>query len=145
MMGSAAVQSVDEATVLAAARGLVAAFARHDTRAYFDAFAPEASFIFPSTPAVLPSRAAYEQLWAEWEETLGFQVRACDSTQQQVQCLGEVAVFHHQVRTTLHFAADGEVTLDERETIVFARQASGRWLAVHEHLSPLPANTVEAA
>jgi len=74
MMGTAAVQSVDEATVLAAARGLVAAFARHDTRAYFDAFAPEASFIFHSTPAVLPSRAAYEQLWADWEQTLGFEV-----------------------------------------------------------------------
>jgi ketosteroid isomerase-like protein len=128
----------DTAAVLAAAQALVAAFARHDTRAYFDAFAPEASFIFHSTPTVLPQRAAYEQLWAEWEQTLGFRVRACASTQQQVQCLGEVAVFHHQVRTTLHFAADGDVTFDERETIVFARQADGRWLAVHEHLSPLP-------
>ena len=26
----------------------------------------------------------------------------------------------------------------ERETIVFARQQDGGWLAVHEHLSPAP-------
>ena len=29
----------------------------------------------------------------------------------------------------------GEETLHERETIVFAREEDGRWLAVHEHLS----------
>jgi ketosteroid isomerase-like protein len=31
-----------------------------------------------------------------------------------------------------------EEALRERVTIVFARRA-GRWLAVHEHLSPMPA------
>src|SRR5829696_796084 len=28
--------------------------------------------------------------------------------------------------------------VEERETIVFARQPDGTWLAVHEHLSPMP-------
>ena len=32
--------------VLAAARHLVQAFGRHDTAAYFDCFAPDATFIF---------------------------------------------------------------------------------------------------
>jgi hypothetical protein len=32
----------------------------------------------------------------------------------------------------------GREALRERETIVFHRAPSGRWLAVHEHLSPLP-------
>ena len=30
------------------------------------------------------------------------------------------------------------MTNHERETIVFAHQPDGRWLAIHEHLSPLP-------
>jgi ketosteroid isomerase-like protein len=39
--------------------------------------------------------------------------------------------------TTVVRTAPGEQTLRERETIVFRREA-GRWVAVHEHLSPLP-------
>lgn len=127
--------SRDEVAVLAAANQLVAAFARHDTDAYFNAFAPEASFIFHSHPEVLPDRAAYRRLWAHWETTQGFRVRSCASSNPVVQLRGDVAVFHHQVRTTLHFATEGDVTLNERETIVWARQPDGQWLATHEHLS----------
>ena len=36
--------------VRAAAAHLVAAFGRHDTAAYFDCFAPEATFIFYTDP-----------------------------------------------------------------------------------------------
>ncbi|MBJ7279657.1 MAG: hypothetical protein JHD08_03635 [Candidatus Nanopelagicales bacterium] len=32
---------------------------------------------------------------------------------------------------------DGEKSFQERETIVF-HQVSGKWIAVHEHLSPMP-------
>ena len=43
--------------VLAAARHLVQAFGRHDTAAYFDCFAPDATFIFHHRrPAGLPGR-----------------------------------------------------------------------------------------
>lgn len=127
----------DEQAVLAAAQALVQAFARHDTEAYFDAFAPEASFLFHSTPEALPDRASYQRLWAQWEREAGFRVRGCTSSEQAVQTLGDVAVFRHRVHTTLG-TNEGDVQLDERETIVFQRQANGRWLAVHEHLSPLP-------
>ena len=48
-----------------------------------------------------------------------------------------VAVFTHQVHTTVNTGQDEE-SLDERETIVFRREDDGRWLAVHEHLSPTP-------
>ena len=53
----------------------------------------------------------------------------------RVQDLGDTAVFTHDVRTHLS-TFSGEETLHERETIVFARQEDGNWLAVHEHLSP---------
>jgi len=124
-------------SVLAAARKLVEAFARHDVKVYFEAFAPEATFIFHTTGEVLNSRADYERLWREWEQDLGFHVLSCDSSNQTVQMLGEVAIFHHRVRTGLQ-SHDGRLDLEERETIVFQHLADGQWLAVHEHLSPLP-------
>ena len=54
-----------------------------------------------------------------------------------IQVFGDVAVFTHRVRTTVS-THEGEAVLHERETIVFA-QREGRWLGVHEHLSPDPA------
>ena len=48
--------------VLAAARHLVQAFGRHDTAAYFDCFAPDATFIFHTTATRLASRAEYQRL-----------------------------------------------------------------------------------
>ncbi|SCK22581.1 nuclear transport factor 2 family protein [Vogesella sp. LIG4] len=124
--------------VLAAAAQLVDAFARHDTAAYFAAFAPEASFVFHTSAQRLDSRAAYQALWQQWERDYGFRVQRCNSSQQQVQLLGEVAIFTHHVDTVIA-GFEGEQQLQERETIVFQRQADGAWLAVHEHLSPLPA------
>jgi ketosteroid isomerase-like protein len=34
--------------------------------------------------------------------------------------------------------SETETEQGERETIVFRREPDGRWLAVHEHLSPAP-------
>lgn len=121
--------------VLAAAADLIGAFGRHDTAAYFAAFTPEATFCFYTHAERLGSREAYERLWARWETEDGFRVRACSSHRPQVQDLGEVAVFTHDVTTRVETHA-GEEQVEERETIVFARQDDGRWLAVHEHLSP---------
>jgi ketosteroid isomerase-like protein len=83
----------------------------------------------------LNSRAAYEQLWAQWESQDGFKVHGCRSSNQLVQLIGsDAAVFSHLVSSDIEFG--GEVsTIAERETIVFAKQ-NGKWLAVHEHLSP---------
>lgn len=123
-----------EPAVLAAAEVLVSAFARHDRTAYFAAFAPEATFLFYNLDRPLPDRAAYEAEWALWEARDGFRVLGCRSTDRRVQMVGEVAIFTHAVETDV--SAGGEtMTNNERETIVFARDPAGRWLAVHEHLS----------
>jgi ketosteroid isomerase-like protein len=125
---------LDEVTTAAAA--LVDAFSRHDTDAYFAAFAPDASFIFHNNDSIIRSRKEYQDLWASWE-TEGFRVLGCTSIGGTVQMLGDdVGVFTHQVRTVL---ADGDSSVEtgERETIVFQRFGT-TWLGVHEHLSVDP-------
>jgi uncharacterized protein (TIGR02246 family) len=123
--------------VLAAAASLVEAFGHHDTEAYFDSFAPDSTFLFYTHDTLLRSRAEYQELWNDWE-TDRFRVLACTSSDQHVQQLAEnVAVFTHRVHTTVRVGGS-ESSLDERETIVFRREDDGRWLAVHEHLSPMP-------
>jgi uncharacterized protein (TIGR02246 family) len=130
-----------EQEVRDAAAELVAAFARTDTEAYFGCFAPEATFLFHTTPGLLAGRDDYERLWRSWLAD-GFRVHACVSSEQHVTEVADgVAVFTHRVATEA--TADGErSTVHERETIVFARRG-GRWVAVHEHLSPDPAGTLE--
>jgi ketosteroid isomerase-like protein len=122
--------------VLAAADRLVDAFARHDRDGYFSAFAPQATFIFHNLNRALRSRAEYEAEWHVWETRDGFRVRGCRSTDRHVQMTGPVAIFTHSVETDLSFNGEPS-TSTERETIVFERQTSGEWLAIHEHLSPL--------
>jgi ketosteroid isomerase-like protein len=126
-----------EAEVLQAAAQLVARFAAHDTEAYFTAFAPDASFIFHTAAEAITSRAAYRKLWNDWESRDGFRVLGCRSTEQSVSVHGDTAIFTHHVATHLAFN-DGETLAQERETIVFRRQPNHAWLAIHEHLSPLP-------
>lgn len=126
-----------EAAVMSAADALIDAFARHDRQAYFDAFAPEATFVFYNLDRSLDNRAAYEAEWSLWEERDGFCVHACHSTYRKIQVLGDVAIFTHAVQTELALCGE-KVTNRERETIVFSRASTGRWLAVHEHLSPIP-------
>ena len=121
--------------VLAAAAKIVDDFGNHRTAAYFSGFSADATFMFHTHSERLESRSAYEALWAKWETEDGFKVHGCRSSNQLVQVLGEdTAVFTHLVSSDIEFA--GEVsTVEERETIVFAR-VGGSWLAVHEHLSP---------
>ncbi len=127
----------DEAAVLAAADACIAAFGRHDRDGYFASFAPDATFVFHTTPGRLESRAAWEAEWDRLVAEEAFRVLACTSSERRVQLLGDVAVFSHRVLTRSRIG-DGELKTDERETIVFERQAGGSWLAVHEHLSPAP-------
>jgi ketosteroid isomerase-like protein len=125
--------STDE--VLAAASKIVDDFGNHQTADYFAGFSADATFMFYTHTERLDSRAAYEALWAKWESEDGFKVHGCRSSNQLVQLIGQdAAVFTHLVSSDIEFA--GEVsTVEERETIVFAK-VGGRWLAVHEHLSP---------
>ncbi len=125
----------------AAAAAVVAAFARHDRDAYFNTFSPECTFMFYNAPAFLESRAAYEDEWDAWTKE-GFHVLGCESIGGQVTMASEtVGIFTHTVRTTLA-EGEGSVVTGERETIVFALR-DGRWLGVHEHLSPDPTYTAE--
>jgi ketosteroid isomerase-like protein len=127
------VTAVDE--VLAAAVKIVDNFGNHRTAEYFSGFAADATFMFYTHTERLNSRAEYEELWASWETNDGFRVHGCRSRDQRVQILGEsVAVFTHYVESDVEFAGDVS-TINERETIVFERR-DGRWIAVHEHLSP---------
>jgi ketosteroid isomerase-like protein len=125
--------STDE--VLAASSKIVDDFGNHQTADYFAGFSADATFMFYTHTERLDSRAAYEALWAKWESEDGFKVHGCRSSNQLVQLIGQdAAVFTHLVSSDIEFA--GEVsTVEERETIVFAK-VGGRWLAVHEHLSP---------
>ena len=120
-----------------AADTLVAAFGRGDLDAYFACFSADATFLFHSTDRLLPSTADYRREWARWEDEQGFAVLDCATGDTDVRLHGDTAVLTHRVRTTVR--TDGATSvLHERETIVFSRQDDGRWLAVHEHLSPAP-------
>ena len=122
--------------IQSAAAHLVAAFGRHDTRAYFACFAPDATFVFHAHDTILNSRADYESLWASWERDLGFKVISCLSHDPQVQVCQGVGILRHIVTTHIH-TNDSEQVVQERETIVFAQNSQGEWLGVHEHLSLL--------
>jgi ketosteroid isomerase-like protein len=123
--------------VAEAAERLVTAFAAGRIDDYFDCFAADATFVFHTTPERLESRAAYRSLWQRWVTEDGFRVLACESSNPLITSLGpDAAVFVHDVATRVATDA-GQEALRERETIVFARR-DGRWLAVHEHLSPAP-------
>ena len=126
----------DELAVLDAAARIVDDFGHHRRDAYFAGFDPDATFLFYTAEERLESRAEYEELWSLWEAENGFAVHGCVSANRRVRLLGDdVALFMHDVTSTIEL--DGEVTtVEEQETIVFAKR-DDRWVAVHEHLSPV--------
>jgi uncharacterized protein (TIGR02246 family) len=126
-----------EAEVRAAAERLVAAFGSGRLDDYFACFSDDATFLFHNTPERLESVDAYRRLWDRWVHEDDFRVTGCVSSGVRVQLLGDTAAFLHDVITDVTSRAGAE-TLHERETIIFARQSDGGWLAVHEHLSPAP-------
>ena len=125
-----------EAEVRSTAAALVSSFGRGDLDAYFASFADDATFLFHTTDRLLTSTEEYRREWARWSAEDGFAVLDCATEDTVVQVIGDAAVLTHRVRTTVS-THEGESSLRERETIVFARRG-GRWLAVHEHLSPDP-------
>ncbi len=126
-----------EADARQAAATLVGAFGEGRLDDYFACFAPDATFVFYTTPARLNSVDEYRTLWARWVAEDGFRVVSCRTYDTNVQMFGDIAVVTHSVETRISTNA-GEDTLHERETIVMARDGDGRWLGVHEHLSPMP-------
>ena len=67
------------ADVRAAADAIVAAYGAHQTDDYFQAFHPEATFVFYSSPERFESRAAFREAWEAWEREDGFKVLECVS------------------------------------------------------------------
>lgn len=122
--------------VMTATDELVAAFAATDAATYFAGFSPDATFVFHPEDARLDNRAAYEALWATWLES-GWRVVSCHSSDRLVQLLGDTAVLTHTVDTVTSESGEQSSTR-ERETIVFTL-LDDRVIAVHEHLSPVPA------
>ncbi|HYX94372.1 MAG TPA: SgcJ/EcaC family oxidoreductase [Geodermatophilus sp.] len=120
-----------------AAAALVAAFGRSDLDRYLACFREDATFLFHTTDRLLASREEYRREWTSWVREDDFRVLGCETSGTVVQVLGDTAVLTHAVHTTVSTRA-GQEELRERETIVFHREPSGRWLAVHEHLSPAP-------
>jgi len=118
---------------------IVAAFGEGSLDDYFACFRPDASFVFYTTPRRLDSVADYRALWQRWVDEDGFRVVACATTDTDVREHADIAIVTHSVTTRVATHA-GEDTVIERETIVLERQADGRWLGVHEHLSPMPAD-----
>jgi len=126
------------AAVLTAASRLLEAFASGDLDGYFGAFTPDATFIFHSVETPLGSRAEYRTAWDGWVDAIGLRILGCTSDRQAVHFVTpDVALFTHSVRVTAS-TRDGVQQRRERETIVFVRQADGRWLGAHEHLSADP-------
>ncbi|MFN3289258.1 MAG: YybH family protein [Acinetobacter sp.] len=120
---------------LIAANDIVTAFGQHNTAAYFDLFETEAQFVFYTHHEKLDNRAEYENLWTEWETQHGFKVLHCESHNQELKVYGDIALFVHDVHTTVQW--DGETnTLEEAETILLKRNDQDQWRAVYEHLSP---------
>jgi len=131
---SAQSSAADE--VRRAADALVSAFGSNDTDAYFACFADDATFLFHTADRLLTSTDEYRQEWASWVAEDDFRVVDCATEGTVIQLLGETAVLTHRVRTTVATRTGTDV-LHERETIVFALR-DGRWVGVHEHLSPAP-------
>lgn len=125
-----------------AAQAIVRAFRDNDEEAYFAGFADDCSFAFHTDPAPLVGAEAWRSAWRELQAT-GWRVVDCRTLWDHVQAVGDGGVYLHEVETTAGEPGAIE-TYRERESIVFARR-DGKLLAVHEHLSPIPAQNVDVA
>jgi uncharacterized protein (TIGR02246 family) len=124
--------------VRAAVDAIVAAFGSGRLDEYFGSFDPRCTFVFYTSDRRLESVEEYRRLWDEWVRQDAFEVLSCASSGTRIQRWDDSAVVTHTVRTRVR-TREGEQDLDERETIVLVRGSDGRWLGVHEHLSPAPA------
>jgi ketosteroid isomerase-like protein len=124
-----------ESEVLAAYDQLVKAF--REGRDKFGSFADEATIV--DGGRWFGSLAEYRSAWDAWTERVGdLAVPVSVETRvMSLQMLRDTAVLTHSIEGRERTDA-GEETEREIETIVFDRQPDGRWLIVHQHLSPQP-------
>ena len=72
--------------------------------------------------------------WAAEQDALPVP-RSVDTRIMDLQIFGQAAVLTHSIVSRERTDA-GEEAVHEVETIVFGKQRDGRWLIVHQHLSP---------
>jgi hypothetical protein len=120
--------------VRAAANDLIGHFGSGRIDQYFKSFSSQADFIFYTHPQRLTSLSAYQELWKQWEQEFNFEVHSCSSNNQSIRVINNIAIFTHDVTTSIS-NNDGPQVLHERETIIFSNEGN-RWIAIHEHLSP---------
>jgi ketosteroid isomerase-like protein len=81
----------------------------------------------------------YRAAWNRWvakQDTLPVPL-SVETRVMKLQMLDKAAVLTHSIDSRERTDA-GEETVHEVETIVFSKQPDGRWLIVHQHLSPRP-------
>ena len=126
---------VVENDVLEAYERLVATFREGRWEDKFTYFAEEATVVdggqwFGSLEEL---RAAWNR-WAAQQDSLPVPL-SVDTRVLKLQMLGQSAVLTHSVEIRER-TDEGEETAHEVETMVFGKQPDGRWLIVHQHISP---------
>ena len=126
-----------ESEVREAYERLVAAFREGRWDDKFACFAEEATVVdggrwFGSLDEY---RAEWNRCAAEQDALRG--PVSVDTRMMKLQMLGQAAVLTHSINSRERTDA-GEETVHEVEAIVFGKQPDGRWLIVHQHLSPQP-------
>jgi ketosteroid isomerase-like protein len=113
---------------------LVGAF--REGRDKFGSFADDATII--DGGRWFGSLAEYRTAWEAWVAVHGPIVP--DSVETRIldlRVLGDTAVLIHSIESRERAASTVEME-HEIETIVFGRRSDGRWLVIHQHLSPQP-------
>jgi ketosteroid isomerase-like protein len=126
-----------ESQVLEAYERLVSAFREGRWDDKFACFVPEATVVDGAQwfGSLDEYRSAWER-WAAEQDVLPVPL-SVDTRIMKLQMLDQAAVLTHSIDSRERTDA-GEETVHEVETIVFGRQPDGRWLIVHQHLSPQP-------
>jgi ketosteroid isomerase-like protein len=126
-----------ESDVLEVYERLVNAFREGRWEDKFACFADEATVVDSSN--WFSSLEEYRAAWNEWaasQDTLPVPL-SVDTRVMKLQMLDGAAVLTHSIESRER-TDTGEETVHEVETIVFGKQSDGRWLIVHQHLSPQP-------
>src|SRR5207247_5705912 len=103
----------------------------------FACFADEATVVDGAN--WFSSLEEYRAAWNEWAASQGTLPvpLSVETRVMKLQMLGDSAVLTHSIESRERADA-GEQTVHEVETIVFGKRTDGRWLIVHQHLSPQP-------
>lgn len=121
-----------EKEVLQAHEQLVSAF--REGRDKFPSFAREATIV--DGGRWFGSLAEYRGAWDAWVAEHGPLVPdSVETSVLDLRVFGDTALLIQSIESRARTEA-GEETEHEIETIVFGREPDGRWLVIHQHLSP---------